>query len=375
MYLNELLLKTSLEALKKQKEDGSMPPGHNGPYFDKETPVRNTAHWLYVFCNLYERDRDKKWKEAADRAADYLLSEKARPMGASFWIMKNPEKDFCNGVVGQAWIIEAMVKAGDVLNRKECYSLAEKVFLIHPFDEKKNIWRKRVNVDGSFGSLDTVFNHQLWLAMAASLLYKTPVAKERAMRFLDNVGVNVELYGNGVIYHRSAIEKVFADKCLFSIFKRISRKMVSLKRRRSLYFKSVGYHSFNLYALAVMKEVFPEHSFWISKKFKKMLECFENKSFKKFLENNEYGLDYNVAGIEIAYILQTFKKNSENLQKYWLEKQFKRNYDFDKNSLCKNTDDSETLSARIYEATRIKNINLFDGSGKQPKNIRNNDGI
>jgi len=69
-------------------------------------------------------------------------------------------------------------------------------------------------------------------------------------------------------------------------------------------------------------------------------------------------LAYNVAGIEMAYILKTFKKNSEKLQKYWLEKQFKRNYNFKKSMLCNNTDDSETLSARIYEATRLDNLEL-----------------
>jgi len=56
--------------------------------------------------------------------------------------------------------------------------------------------------------------------------------------------------------------------------------------------------------------------------------------------------------------LQSFFPNSEEKQKYWLEKQFTRNYDFDKNLLCKNTHDSETLSARLYEATRLNNIDL-----------------
>lgn len=32
-----------------------MPPGHNGPYFDVETPIRNTAHWLTFFRSCMGR--------------------------------------------------------------------------------------------------------------------------------------------------------------------------------------------------------------------------------------------------------------------------------------------------------------------------------
>lgn len=46
----------------------------------------------------------------------------ARPMAATFWHRKNPEKDACNGLIGQAWTIEALTMAAgatDVVDRRQ----------------------------------------------------------------------------------------------------------------------------------------------------------------------------------------------------------------------------------------------------------------
>ena len=40
--LYECLIKSAKKALSLQQNDGSMLAGHNGSYFDPETPVRNT---------------------------------------------------------------------------------------------------------------------------------------------------------------------------------------------------------------------------------------------------------------------------------------------------------------------------------------------
>ena len=77
-----------------------------------ETPVRNTAHWLITMLKAYEISNETKFKDSAWRAVQYLLSPSARPMNATFFCRTNPEKDFCNGLVGQAWIIEALAIAG-----------------------------------------------------------------------------------------------------------------------------------------------------------------------------------------------------------------------------------------------------------------------
>jgi len=135
--LLEILIQETENSLKLQHSNGAFEPGHNGPYFDCETPVRNTSHWLFTLCSLYERTGKTKYLESSTRAAEYLASRYARPMKASFWIRKNPQKDFCNGLIGQAWAIEALVLASKVLEEPRYYKIAEEVFLLHPWDEKK----------------------------------------------------------------------------------------------------------------------------------------------------------------------------------------------------------------------------------------------
>ena len=56
-------------------------PERNGVYDDPETPVRTTSHWLTTFSNVYEITDDEYFAEAANDAADYLLSEEARSCG------------------------------------------------------------------------------------------------------------------------------------------------------------------------------------------------------------------------------------------------------------------------------------------------------
>ena len=60
MDLYEIISLSASSALKLQRDDGSMPPGWNGPYRQQETPVRNTAHWLITFLKAYEITEDRE---------------------------------------------------------------------------------------------------------------------------------------------------------------------------------------------------------------------------------------------------------------------------------------------------------------------------
>ena len=85
MTIAELIIESAKKALNLQREEGSMPQGHNGPYNDKETPVRNTSHWLITFAKAYELTNDRIFIDAVQKAAHYLISEKARPFKYSFF--------------------------------------------------------------------------------------------------------------------------------------------------------------------------------------------------------------------------------------------------------------------------------------------------
>lgn len=347
MQLNKILINTASSALKEQKKDGSMPAGFNGPHQHPETPIRNTCHWAIVFLKVFEITKDKKFKKASEQCMQYILGEKEK------FKYNLPHRDFegkdkCNGLIGPAWTMEALIFTGHE-------DLASEIFLLHSFDEEKGLWHRR-EVDGEVLGIDWTFNHQLWFASVGSMLNKKkyPQVHKQISVFIEKLDENFGIWEEGLISHK-VISKSSGLKRFKTFFSRYKNKSKEKDFER---YREIGYHQFNLYAFGILKETYPNVSFWKSEKFKKALKFLEREKFEKSLEENKYGFDYNVAGIEVAFVFKVFKKNSQDLQKYWLEKQFRRNYDFEKNTLSKNTLDGITLTARIYEATRLDSLDL-----------------
>ena len=132
--LYDLLLQTASQGIELiDPVKGHMPPGHNGLYHDPETPVRNSSHWLITFLKAYEISGEEQFCNAAHTLVEYLGGEELRPGSTTFLCRTNPQKDSCNGLIGQAWVIEALVEAYRVLKIPEALSLAEELFLLHPF--------------------------------------------------------------------------------------------------------------------------------------------------------------------------------------------------------------------------------------------------
>ncbi|MBE9076327.1 agl cluster protein AglQ [Romeria aff. gracilis LEGE 07310] len=354
--LYDILIRSATAALQLQnQETGSMPAGHNGPYFDIETPVRNTSHWLITFLHAYSFSRKKSFLAAAERAITYLCSRDARPVGATFWHRKNSAKDTCNGLMGQAWTIEALVEAAIQLERPELIKLAEEVFLLHPFDDNLGLWQ-RVSVDGTYLDFDYTFNHQLWFAAAGSMLSKHAKSEVGAQikRYMSIVPFSLEAHSSGLIRHNNSWNRF---KITTRIIKRLKLRR-SAKMVKYLTHKEIGYHSFNLYAFSLIRSCYPNHPFWDSRKFRRVLQYMTSNNYKEEIENNEYGYPYNPPGFEVAFAMSQFVPNSTKEQEYWVSRQLQRCYDFKKDLMCLMTKDHMTGSARIYEATRISDLAL-----------------
>lgn len=348
--LYNIIVSSAESAKKLQRSDGSMPPGHNGPYFDKETPLRNTAHWLITFLKAYEIAGKSRFKKAAEKALEYLLKPSLRPSDATF-LCRKEGIDKCNGLIGQAWVIEALVLASNKLNNEKCKKLAKDVFSLHPFNKECGLW-KRVHVNGKIGTMDPTFNHQLWFAAAGSLLNTSQKGKisSRIERFLDKVEENLSLHRSGLIKHRISLTKKQGLKNFISYF------IEDLKE------KEVGYHTFNLYGFSLLKKWGPEHSFWKSTKFNKILKyILDDKNID--LEKSKYAYSFNPTGFEIAFTVETFFDYFNNTPKETIKtevkKQLDKHYHEGKNMMGKNTIDSKTLSARLYESTRLSDLKLW----------------
>ncbi|MDA8933351.1 hypothetical protein N9H11_04210 [Candidatus Pelagibacter ubique] len=361
--LRNILIKASLRAVLKQHDNGSFEAGCNGPYKHSETPVRNTAHWLSVFCyaiksnklNLQER---KYIENSSHKAVNYLLSNNSRPNKKSFFCRSSKGKDSCNGLIGQAWTIEGLIRVYNELNIEEARNVALEVFFLHPFDYEKGIW-KRVEVDGNILGFDFTFNHQLWFA-AIAIQLEDARAEKMVKRFLDLVGQNVDIYSDGILFHATNIVKYNFLKLsdIPSYIIALLREFQKPRLKKTLYIKSVGYHSFNLYAYAILKKYFPSHGFWKSEIFLKMISITNNKAFLDNLDKGPYGWPYNPTGIELAYVGKIFSLGDGYVQK-WLSMQYKKTYDSVSDDLMiKGSADITTSSARIYEATRIADKSL-----------------
>jgi hypothetical protein len=357
MDLFTVLISSSKAALKVQAPNGSMPAGVNGPYQDPETPVRNTSHWLISFLKAYEIEGEKKFLEAAEKCLSYLMSAEVRPMNATFWHRKNPRKDFANGVMGQAWTLEALEYAYRFFGDEKILISATNVFKLHPYDNFQKAW-ETVNVDGSIRGFDTTFNHQLWFAAIGSRLasHGDSEINNQTDDFLNSLGKTMKTYHDGVIMHHPT---GFLQN---SLKKRIEAKITKLRTSKQkneyTYSKSVGYHGFNLYALGLIHEQKPDLVFFNSSIFKSMIKVSTCIEFMSKLEKSKYSFDYNPPGFELGFAMQKFGNTQDALK--FLEKDTQKSFDFAQGQWgINNKFDQNTAAARVYEVYQLQNVDLL----------------
>ncbi|MEM6844675.1 MAG: hypothetical protein AAF944_00635 [Bacteroidota bacterium] len=351
-------------------------PGHNGPYHHPETPLRNQGHWLITFSRLYEWSGEEKYRQMVEKLAETLVDPQYRPHGYSFLHRNVRGKDHCNGLMGQAWTIEALATAAAVLNEPKYIKLASEVFLQHPFDESLGLWNV-LEIDGTAKAVDNAFNHQLWFAAAASFIMDSdPLIAERIHIFLEKMWDNVTVLDNGLIYHEleSIAEDKFETVVVSSNFINIrqaasvllqklglKQKPLSPEKRKELQWekmlkKSIGYHSFNTYAFGLLKNNIPEHPIWNYPKLRKIISYLSTKEYSSGIENNRYSYSYNPPGFEIPFSLAAFEDDEEgNTQcaQLFLQQQLDFCYNHKSKLMDRNNEDPFTLTARAYEISRL----------------------
>ncbi|WP_090381990.1 hypothetical protein [Natronobacterium texcoconense] len=226
-----------------------------------------------------------------------------------------------------------------------------------------------MEVDGQTLPFDATFNHQLWFGAAGAILADLPWTSERVddrvRRFLDELETNLRLYPSGLIFHplkpdstRRRLHLVRADERGRIGLTFLTSSVPLPSRRRQLEWKAIGYHAFNLYAFALLKRQYPDHEFWETEKWQRALEYVRTDEYRENVWQNEYGSPYNPVGFEVPFAMEVFDIGTLEERRHWITKQFERHYNPETNRLDRNTEDPETLTARIYQATRLENISL-----------------
>jgi hypothetical protein len=378
MILKEFIVSLTENVLMHPKK--YLRPGHNGPYHDPETPVRNFSHWLITFAKCYEWTGERRFKDKVSELAEYLCSVEARPYRYSFHHRSKPGKDRCNGLIGQAWTFEALAEASAILQDEGYAALAEEVFFQHPFNYRFGLW-KYLEIDGKVVDFDATFNHQLWFAACSSLIpsKRRSEIRDRITRFFDCLEDNLTVFSGGVVYH--PIEHLLdgrlkARLSWSALMKRRIGSLLQARRedegcekgkgyekakaeiRKKFVQKSVGYHCFNMYAFAMLKEKIPGHPFWNDSRFARMIEYMLSRTYEEELDTNPYGFPYNPPGFELPYALSVLKPMTQGellrICTHWVNQQVKRCYNEETQMMDRSTEDSVTHSARIYEAGRLE---------------------
>ena len=352
--LSEQLTRACEDLCRVQHEDGSFTAGNNGPYNDLETPVRNTCHATVLLSKEYKKNPSGLLENAIRKAINYLDSQR---QASGYYIMReSSRKDITNGVIGQAWVIEAYVEAYESLSHHAWLNTAVELALLHCWDSNVAAWRC-VDQNGGTGSVDGTFNHQLWFAAAVSMTNNKELLA-MAAAFLDLNAKKLELYSDGVIYHLSRIG-TYSDALRHKNLWRVKYLYIQLKRpidMFKLYKKSVGYHAFNLYAFALLKDRLPQHTFWSSKTMKNILETTLRPRFYKILKESIYGLAYNPSGIELAYVGEKFDMGID-YSTTWINHQLaETRTGGGRHLLTRGSHDVETSKNRLYEASRLDRV-------------------
>ena len=337
-------------------------PGNNGPYNDKDIPVRNTAHWLITYIYLYKKYKDKKYLNIVNKFSEYLMQDELYGCDGIIKIRNNRDTDYTNGLIGEAWVIEALIAAAFFFNDDKYYEKALKIFEAEPFDEKIKLWKIK-DLDGTCNTIDYVYNHQLWFAAAGSKIidYKYNSTIDKHIRaFLNNYKNNLGIQPSGMLFHQVNYQYTYKAK-LSLIVKCILCDLGIGKRWKAQKELEEGYETFDFYGFALLYNKYKECKIFQSSRFKRALNyCLNKDRVKKlYIENNyinKYAYPYNSPAFEYQFISMTFRGYiDENLNNELLNNQIKITYSSN-GILQNNNNDALTLTARIYELTRYYDI-------------------
>ncbi len=370
--IQEYIKPNFYNTLKLLNRYGFIPGGHNGPYYDQETPVRNTANFAISAAIFYKMTGDENLISALEKSGKFLLSKSAIPFDGIFYCRMNINKDLSNGLIGQSWAIDGLMAIYDVLKEDKYINRAVEIFNNIPFDYKNKLWKTK-NVDGSIKDFDIAFNHQLWFAATGTEILKyssNEDIKKKIASFFSTINKRTRVHKNGLIKHNIAINNR-------SHFFKIITLIKNHRRDKNMEYKENGYHLFNVYAFARIINNGVKLVFFNSKKFKKIFDyCFsdlllnellsnkierDNNKCKRVVNNkyNIYGFLYNVSGFEAPYIYYSFcdlnGKRGVSPEKL-LETQLDITYNCKNKDFSLNNDDYLTMNTRIYELLKLYEI-------------------
>jgi len=339
-----------------------MPGGRNGPYVDIESPVRNTAHWLVSFSTAHALTGEQKYRDAGEKLLNFLLSNTEFTLGGRYVHRQKHPKDWCNGVIGDAWVAEGLVYAGKLLGREDAFARAQEITANLDFDRLNSAWERHDPIMGRT-SIDGTYNHQSWYASVVAETHSDGNIRDRAKSFLDASAqdtFNVEEDGlivhslKGALRNRPALWRLVLRKIRDGVARSIDNNAPRhyVGKAVNTHERSVGYHMYVLYSLARLRREFPDHGLWSKDKFLRSLRYAASETFHGALEKNHYTYPYNGPGFEAPLVAMYFGDLEPRLQELSdkaIARQVEKTWCEEAAMFSNGTYDSLTLAARVYE--------------------------
>lgn len=247
LKLRDLLLTEADDAIAIQRLGGAMPNGHNGSYGDPETPLRCTSHALMAFSSAYRAVGIERYKTAGLASLEFIMSSLERSPGCLVMRFPRGGKDEANGVLGQAFAIEALHAAWRIFGRTDARDAAITLIERHKFDSIYHCW-KRVTPEGGTISPDFTFNHQLYFAATvAKFRTESPVACSGLNAFLSGWPITLGTRSDGRVIHELGMTRGRGGAI---------RARLGLQREPdpAVMSKEADYHLYNCYGFAVLAQ-------------------------------------------------------------------------------------------------------------------------
>lgn len=359
------LLRTAEAALSAQRDDGTMPAAHNGAWGQAETAVRTTAHWAVSWLAAYRCTSDQRFRTAAERALDALQLPGWRPHGAAWHCLGDGSgHNDGNGLIGQAWVMEAFLHAHAVLGRTDLLRAALELYRLHRQDSRTGVYFV-LGVDGTHHLPDATFNHQAWFAAISAMVLRA--ARDAGLP-LDDLATGPERFADRLfsIMHRNCryvVEQKVRHRYHGSLHGYLRQAASNLYNRfvtRRLKTRSVGYLTFTLHGVAMLRAALPHHPVWRSARFARLAQhaqrYMQRPEFFSACTANRFAFPHNVTGVEMAYVARWFGIKLP-VRRFW-DHQFATHWDPDTATLSRHADDPVALAARLYEVVSLLSIDL-----------------
>ena len=318
-----------------------MPSGHNGPHYHLETPIRNTAHWSVAYLIAARHDLYKEAVEISHLFRNWLLNDNPHYQRGCYILRHSGKSDWCNGVIGNAWVLEALTRFGRILCDKTAKSRADEIVKNSRFNKFAGAWHRYDPFTKRY-SIDFTFDHQAWFAAALCDYQKT----EKIKLFLDHCLQGAfRVRKNGLIHH------LYFASSLKNFINRLQYKLNDLKSPERSKIVEEGYQIYTLFPLSRIKHYILNHPFFESKTFQVALDYCTKENILK-LQINRYGFQYNAPGLELPMTAFIFgdRMPVTELDIEFIYNAQNQHSRIGKSALyTKNTNDPLTLSARIYE--------------------------